>query len=160
MRRLFWILAGVLAAVAVPASLAVTIGTPPATTQSIVNNGAGDQTDPHVSGSLVSYTSCTAWACRIHYHDLATGTDAVIPTTVSPISGATWIWAPGITGATTPAELAQYFFSKSITLAAAPTAASFLVAVDDFAELRINGTVVGTRGARPTNRSRSLRRAR
>lgn len=127
-------------------ALAVTIGTPPTMTHSVVNNGAGDQTDPHVSGSLVSYTEVDA-GLRIHYHDLATGVDAAIPNTVVPLPGATWIWAPGITGATAPAELAQFFFTKTITLAAAPAAATFLIAADDFAEVRVNGAVVGTTGS-------------
>mgnify|MGYP001584142731 CR=1 FL=1 len=55
--------------------------------------------------------------------------------------------APGITAATAPAELAQFFFTKSITLGATPTAANILVAADDFAEVLVNGTVVGTTGS-------------
>jgi Thrombospondin type 3 repeat len=112
-----------------------------------VNNGAGDQTDPHVSGSLVSYTSTINDQRRVRYYDLASGTDLLVPGAPSPIPGAAWIWAPGVTGTTSPAELAQFFFSKTFTLAAAPTTATFLVAADNFAEVRVNGTVVGTTGS-------------
>jgi hypothetical protein len=41
-----------------PASAgAVTVGTLPPVTAQAVNNGPGNQTDPHVSGDLLSYTS-------------------------------------------------------------------------------------------------------
>jgi hypothetical protein len=66
---------------------------------------------------------------------------------LSSIPGAAWIWAPGITGATTPAFPDVYFFSKAFNLAGAPTAGSISVAADDFAEVRVNGAVVGTIGS-------------
>ena len=55
-----------------------------------INNGAGDQTDPHVSGDLVAYTDVNSG--RVRYHDLQSGTDlAVAPgsdvDTLSDISG-------------------------------------------------------------------------
>jgi hypothetical protein len=56
-----------------------TIGTTPTLTTSTVNNSAGDQTDPHISGSLVSYTSNADGTNRIRYHNLGTGADAVVP---------------------------------------------------------------------------------
>jgi uncharacterized repeat protein (TIGR01451 family) len=48
----------------------------------IVNNGPGDQTDPHVSGNLVSYSSATSATdpvFTIHTFDLSTGLDVEIP---------------------------------------------------------------------------------
>ncbi len=39
---------------------------------------------------------------------------------ISSISGAYWIWAPGITGATPNASLAQYSFSNQFFLAGMP----------------------------------------
>jgi hypothetical protein len=66
---------------------------------------------------------------------------------LSSIPGAHWIWAPGITSDTSPAELQQFLFTKSFDLATAPTAASISVAADDFAEVRVNGHVVGTNGS-------------
>jgi Tol biopolymer transport system component len=48
-------------------------------TTSTVNDGPGDQSDPHISGALVSYSSNADGTNRIRYHDLATGTDAVVP---------------------------------------------------------------------------------
>ncbi len=47
----------------------------------VVNNGPGDQTDPHVSGSRVAYTSQPSQSSsEIRYHDLDTGEDRAIPT--------------------------------------------------------------------------------
>jgi uncharacterized repeat protein (TIGR01451 family) len=47
----------------------------------VVNNGPGDQSDPHVSGNLVSYSdnSPVDIIFTIHYHDLGTGSDLFIP---------------------------------------------------------------------------------
>lgn len=45
----------------------------------VVNAGPGDQTDPHVSGPLVAYTSESRGTSEIRYHDLDTDHDAAIP---------------------------------------------------------------------------------
>jgi hypothetical protein len=63
------------------------------------------------------------------------------------ISGAHWIWRPGIDGTSTPADLADYFFSKTIILDGAPTGGTIYVAVDDYASVRVNQQVVGTLGS-------------
>jgi hypothetical protein len=44
-----------------------------------INNGPGDQTDPHVSGDLAVYTNSTGATSTIHYFDFATGSDSVVP---------------------------------------------------------------------------------
>ncbi|OJT20848.1 hypothetical protein BO221_28500 [Archangium sp. Cb G35] len=47
----------------------------------VVNDGPGDQTDPHVSGALVAYTHQSSLSSsEIRYHDLLTGEDRAIPT--------------------------------------------------------------------------------
>jgi hypothetical protein len=66
---------------------------------------------------------------------------------LSSIPGALWIWAPGITGATAPAELAEFFFVRKIKIKGTPTAGTILVAADDLAEIRVNGNVVGATGS-------------
>ncbi len=66
---------------------------------------------------------------------------------LSTIPGAVWVWAPGVTGATTPADLAQVFLTKTITLPAIPLSASISVAADDFAEVVVNGVPVGATGS-------------
>jgi len=66
---------------------------------------------------------------------------------LSTIPGATWIWAPGITGATSPADLQEFFFRKQFDLAGTPTAATLSIAVDNFAEVRVNGVSAGTHGS-------------
>ncbi len=65
----------------------------------------------------------------------------------SAIPGAYWIWAPGITGATPNASLAQYSFSQQFFLAGAPQSGTFSIAVDDFAAVVVNGTQVGSVGS-------------
>lgn len=76
---------------------AQTLGGPLVGTSYVVNNGPGDQTDPHVSGSLVVYTSATNGASEIRYHDLETGVDQPVPSSgaldfVSDISGNTLVF--------------------------------------------------------------------
>jgi hypothetical protein len=49
-------------------------------TTSTMNNGPGDQTEPHVSGNLAAYTVKDFVAgSAIHYFDFATGNDRVVP---------------------------------------------------------------------------------
>ena len=67
---------------ALPAPVgAMTIGTLPPVTIQVVNNGPGNQTDPHVSGDRVSYTSELVGTTNteIRFHNLATGSDAAVP---------------------------------------------------------------------------------
>ncbi len=63
------------------------------------------------------------------------------------IPEATWIWAPGISGATSPASPARFFFSKAFILAGPPTEGSISVAADDYAKVFVNGIPVGTVGS-------------
>src|SRR5262249_60983540 len=60
---------------------------------------------------------------------------------------AVWVWAPGVTGATTPADLVQVFFTKTFTLPAIPLSAFISVGADDFAEVLVNGATVGATGS-------------
>jgi hypothetical protein len=69
------------------------------------------------------------------------------PANLSDIPGAAWIWAPGVGGGTSPAELQQFFFSRVVTLEGPPTAAVILVGADDFAEVRINGAPIASVGS-------------
>src|SRR4029450_8502748 len=50
-------------------------GIPPTLTPVTINNSAGDQYDPHISGDWVSYTSDLS----IRYFNFATNVDAGIP---------------------------------------------------------------------------------
>ena len=63
---------------------------------------------------------------------------------LSSIPGAAWIWAPGITGATEPADNDTYTFTKTFNLSGLPSAANIKIAADDFAQVRVNGQLVGT----------------
>jgi hypothetical protein len=66
---------------------------------------------------------------------------------LSTIPHAFWIWAPGITGATSPSELAEYSFSKRLRLHGRPVFGQISLAADDFAEVWVNGHVVGSIGS-------------
>jgi len=47
-----------------------------------INNGAGDQTNPHVACDLASYTNDDfQGSSTIHYWDFATSTDHMVPGT-------------------------------------------------------------------------------
>lgn len=83
----------------VPAlAFAQTEGAPLRGKSLVVNNGPGDQTDPHVSGPLVVYTNVLSMSSsEIRYHDLVTGVDLAIPNeggtdSVSDISGDTVVF--------------------------------------------------------------------
>lgn len=66
-------------------------------------------------------------------------------TDIPPIGGV-WIWAPGLT-LDTFADLAQFYFTKTIMVPGTPTAGSLAIVADDFAEVFINGVSVGTHGS-------------
>jgi len=51
----------------------------PGVTPVVVNNGYGNQTDPHISGALVAYLSSADGVAEIRYFDLATGGHSAIP---------------------------------------------------------------------------------
>src|SRR5258706_15694818 len=52
---------------------------PPVLTEVTINDSAGDQTNPHVSGDWVEYEDG-----HIRYYNFMTGTDALIPPEGSP----------------------------------------------------------------------------
>lgn len=68
--------------VAYSASLAVVPGValdPPEATTSAVNDGPGDQTDPHVSGDWIVYTDEVNGGSQVRAHNAATGQDVTVP---------------------------------------------------------------------------------
>lgn len=74
-----------------------TAGAPLIGTTTPVNAGPGDQTDPHVSGDAVAYTSSVPGGAEIRYHSLLTAADTSIPTNggldfLSDISGNTIVY--------------------------------------------------------------------
>jgi hypothetical protein len=59
------------------------MGTTPAATTTVVNQSNGPQRDPHVSGSLISYTDQAPFPSRIHVFDLGTSIDTTVPGTTT-----------------------------------------------------------------------------
>src|SRR5919106_348841 len=52
----------------------------PSVTTVLVAGGTGNQTDPHISGGLVTYTNIDGTSSAIRYYDVATGVDTQIAT--------------------------------------------------------------------------------
>ena len=75
---------GVIPALVAPARAATTDITPPpavsppGATPFVVNAGPGNQADPHISGSLVSYSDDITGSSQIRYHDVVTGADSLV----------------------------------------------------------------------------------
>ena len=44
-----------------------------------VSSAPGEQSDPHISGNLITYTNEDANGAEVRYHDLATSTDLAVP---------------------------------------------------------------------------------
>src|SRR3954452_2409391 len=44
-----------------------------------VDTGAGNQTDPHIAGTLTAYTDDGSATLRIHYRDSTSGADGLVP---------------------------------------------------------------------------------
>lgn len=65
---------------------------------------------------------------------------------LSPIPGSGWIWRPGVDAAS-PADLDGAYFVKQFDVPGAPIEAHLFVAVDDMAEVFVNGVSVGTTGS-------------
>ena len=62
---------------------------------------------------------------------------------LSAIPGADWIWAPGIDGATAPADSDIYDFTKVIDVPGVPTGGMVHFTADDLAFVYVNGVLIG-----------------
>lgn len=94
----------VAALAAAPPVLAADVASPPPVTPAVaielLHGGLGNQTDPHISGTLVSYTNRSSSSfSEIRYADVATGSNAAIPNdggtyfdTISDIHGSTIVF--------------------------------------------------------------------
>src|SRR5436190_4918886 len=71
---------------------------------------------------------------------------------LSSIPGATWIWAPNITGATSSAENAEFTFEMVFYLCGPPASGTIFLGADNNAEVFINGASA----ARSTNSDQSV----
>ncbi|MDI1259518.1 hypothetical protein [Aquabacterium sp.] len=66
------------------------------------------------------------------------------PTSLKPVPGAKWIWAPNVTGQTSPAAKAEFTFTRDFYLCSPRADGTIHVAVDDTAEVSVNGIPVLT----------------
>ena len=67
---------------------------------------------------------------------------------LTSIPDAHWIWAPGVSGNTSPIQLVGYSFVKSFTVnGTGPLTGSIKIAADDFAQIFVNGNLVGSVGS-------------
>ena len=83
-------------------------------------------------GASLGLPQCVGWTA--YFADL------------SAIPGACWMWMPGV-DQTSPADLQGAYFAKSFVLLGVPVGGEIMIAVDDFAEVRVNGSVVGSTGS-------------
>jgi hypothetical protein len=65
---------------------------------------------------------------------------------LSSIPGSCWMWMPGVDG-NSPADLQGAYFTKHFDIAGTPIDGSIRLAVDDFAEVIVNGASVGSSGS-------------
>ena len=127
-------------------------------------------TSPGISADTVNFVSGTTWGTTNSSNTpignaqavcLNAGSPAGCPSgatlwgyggsgwgaNLSSIPGAVWIWAPGLTGSSSPAELTQYTFSSVFNLLGTPLSGSISVSADDFAAVYVNGNLVGSVGS-------------
>jgi hypothetical protein len=83
---------------------------------------------------------CPSGATLWGYSGFAWGVD------LSVIPGAVWVWAPGLSGSDA-SDLAAYSFKTRFALTGDPVSGTMFIAADDFASVRVNGSVVGTVGS-------------
>jgi len=99
-------------------------------------------TAQYVCLNALSPPSCPAGATLWGF-----GGAGLLTQSLAAIPGAHWIWAPGLTGASPGASLAKYSFTKTVTLNGTPLSGTVYMLADDYVELRVNGTLVGTVGS-------------
>jgi hypothetical protein len=63
------------------------------------------------------------------------------------IPGACWLWKPGTSPSTVPVDLEGVYLAKIVEVPGYPDAGVLYFAADDFAEVRVNGTLVRTIGS-------------
>lgn len=71
---------------------------------------------------------------------------AVHGASLSLIPGAMWMWFPGVT-VSSLSDLQGAYFSRVFYLSGLPLSGTIYVAVDDFAEVRVNGALAGSTGS-------------
>jgi hypothetical protein len=133
-RRTLWMVGALLVMVLGPAAPAQAVS---ASTVTVASSPAwGGQ---HVCLNSTSPVLCPADATQYGYP---------FPGWAAPRPpGANWIWLSGVTGTTLGADDATASFSQTIVLNGAPVSGTICLSADDYAELRVNGALVGTVGS-------------
>jgi hypothetical protein len=137
----------------------------------VVTSGGAAQAaaGPHSSDSTIVLTSGPTWQSWSQGHLIGKAQNVCLNQTSPPncpagatiygygvtswqadlarIPGATWIWAPGVTGGTKHASGASYRFRQRVTIRGHIASGIAFVAADDLARFKINGTWVGRWGS-------------
>jgi hypothetical protein len=90
----------------------------------------------YVCLNALAPTNCPARATLYGYSPVAWTAN------LSSIPGAKWIWAPNITGTTSPAANAEFIFEKEFYLCGTPQGGTIFVAADNSAEVFLNDAPV------------------
>lgn len=121
MRPTTWLCA---IALVLPLTVHAQVGSPLVGTLHEVHTGPGNQSDPHVSGTLIAYTHAEGGASEIRFHDLEDGSNQAIPN-FGAFDSLSDIWNDQIVFTrTTAASSALYLFDVSTGMPAvelAPT---------------------------------------
>jgi len=103
---------------------------------------------------VIDFASDPSWSAAVMNVDESVGATVgvaecypiSVPFDPGQIPGACVVWLPGWTLAT-PADDQGAFFSKEIFIPGAPVSGTIYVAVDDWVQVSVNGTVVCDRGS-------------
>lgn len=105
--------------------------------------------------ATISFVSDTTWSAFAMNPDGSPGASLGPPQSASwspyfadltAVPGANWIWKPGV-DASSPADLDGAFFTRQFEVPGVPVEGHIFVAVDDMAEVIVNGNSVGVTGS-------------
>jgi len=113
-----------------------------------VYSSRGKEQDAYIGkAQFVCFNSASSTDCPEGALDYGHGTQAWGAHIDACAGNARWIWAPGVTGASAPAEMAEFYFVNQVELQDRPASAHVQLAVDDQAEVIVNGKAVGAIGS-------------
>ncbi|MGK2962325.1 MAG: hypothetical protein ACSLFK_09300 [Gemmatimonadaceae bacterium] len=97
-------------------------------------------------GQRICISSLPLWPCPAGTTSWDYPYAGAWPANLSAIPGASWVWAAGLNGYSTPAYPSTASFTKSFNVPGSPTAAAILISADDSAAIFVNGSQAGSVG--------------